>query len=95
MGNGVDLLKMLEPTVRPGGLQGPTKAGGAQGPIETRSFESLLNEATGGDSQDTGTGNDGAVQGVTGSKKADPLQALSQLGQIENPALRRLMGGEK
>ena len=36
---------MLEPAVRPGGLGAPPGARRSAGPIETRDFDSLLNEA--------------------------------------------------
>ena len=71
MGTGVDLLKLLEPVVRPGGLPGPKGAGAGSGPIETRSFESLLSEASGTDSSDTDTAGGGgeSVLGVGGASR--------------------------
>jgi hypothetical protein len=43
LGTGVDLLKLLEPAVRPAGLAGPTAKPSTA--IENRSFESMLDEA--------------------------------------------------
>ena len=85
MNTGVELLRMLEPAVRPGGLPGPQRTG--QTPIETRSFESLLEEAR---SATTPVGD----EETTGKKAVnDPLRALSRVDLIDNAALLRIIGG--
>jgi hypothetical protein len=83
MSNAVQLLSMLEPAVRPGGLPGPTRAGVE--PIESRSFESLLDEAK---AKPT-AGETAAPAKVA----ADPLRALSRVDLIDNAALLRIIGG--
>ena len=91
MGTGVDLLRMLEPVVRPCGLSGPTKAGSPKQPIEVRSFDSLLEEARAADEprHDEASGS-----AQTGPAKANPLAELARMDRIENPSLRLLIGGE-
>ena len=99
MGTGIDLLRMLEPLVRPGGVGAPTGAKPTV-PIEARSFDSLLDEA-----RQLAAAGDGAVppQGLAaGSPEAGaepaaatraltPLTGLGQVDRIENGSLRDLL----
>jgi hypothetical protein len=103
----VNLLRLLEPAVRPGGLSGPSKA--PTEPIEQRSFESLLEEAR----SLNVTGNvAGAAEPdlLEGSQEKPPespeppespakkpaglIGQLAQFDRIDNPSLRRLIAGE-
>lgn len=74
---------MLEPAVRPGGLPGPSRASAA--PIESRSFESLLEEAKAG-------AMDAGVAATAEAAGEDPLRALSRIDLIDNAALLRIIG---
>lgn len=94
MVNGSELLRMLEPAVRPGGLPGPVRQPTV--PIEARSFDSLLEEA-----RQTGAGQQQADEGAAPSPVAEaagpappkPMAELAQVDRIENASLRRLVGG--
>ncbi len=97
-----DLLRMLEPAVRPVGLPGPAVQ--PREPLESRSFESLLEEARATGSGDTaGAGTAGEVtqeaegsQGVAEPRRPAPAGWVGRLGsldRIENGSLRRLIGG--
>jgi hypothetical protein len=91
MGTSIDLLKMLEPSVRPAGAGGPSKAAGKP-PLEAQSFESLLEAAQGlpdGDEADS------TAAGVTDAKpkKCNPLGSLGGMDRIENESLRQLIAG--
>lgn len=87
MSNGVDLLRLLEPAVRPGGLAGgkalPTQ------PIESRSFESLLEEAKAAGLPQQ------AVNEPNRASAVDPLKPLARVDLIDNAALLRMIGGER
>ncbi len=80
--NGVDLLRMLEPAVRPVGAGGPS--GPKRLPIEDRSFESLLVDAR-------SAGESGGGTEAAEPQKLDPLESLSGLGAIESASLRNLI----
>lgn len=89
MSTGVDLLRLLEPAVRPGGLQG-TSAVPVQ-PIEARSFDSILEEAK------IATEARPATEAASGyeTKAADPLKALARVDLIDNAALLKFIGSER
>lgn len=97
-----DLLRMLEPPVRPGNLAPPRQP---QLPLEQRDFESLLEEARrlglqvaqvlamaaasdpSAVSQKSGDPQSSAAASA-GTRPLDPLAALDR---IENPAVRQLV----
>ena len=89
MGTSLDLLKMLEPAVRPVG-PAPTRSAGTA-PLETRSFESLLEEAQAAAAPETAQGVDASAEPK--GKKVDPLAALGGLDRIENESLLRIVNG--
>lgn len=96
MGNGVDLLKLLEPASRPAGLSGPTSTSKPSTPIESRSFESVLEEARALPADDEANdeiGGDAATKKNSEAKAAGPLAELVRVDRIENESLRRLIGG--
>lgn len=93
MSNEAELLRMLEPAVRPGGL--PVPSHGRRVPIESRSFESLLEEVQGmagsanaGHPADGGSPTSGVARGVTQALIAQ----LAQVDRIENDSMRRAFG---
>jgi hypothetical protein len=97
-----DLLRMLEPAVRPGGLPGPVSQ--PRAPLESRSFESLLEEARAmglRGAAEAGLAGEvtqeaGGSQGVTEPRRpasAGWVGRLGSLDRIENGSLRRLIGG--
>ncbi len=93
----VDLLRLLEPAVRPGGLPARTDPG--RPPLEARSFESLLDEARGltradlmelvgpaaGDGAEPTGGKDG------GAAPACSSMPLRHLEDYDNASVRRLL----
>ena len=81
MGDGIALLRMLEPAVRPDGIDG--RAIGAAPPvepIESRGFEAILADVAGPVS-DTVTASDLAPD-------PGPLETLADLDWIENGTVR-------
>ena len=82
--DGLMLLRMLEPPVRPDGISG----GAAQPlPIEARGFEAILAEAR-------DTAGDGATPPEAAEAlRFDPLRKLSQLDRVENGDVRQWMAG--
>jgi hypothetical protein len=94
MSQGVDLLRLLEPAVRPGGLPGAAKA--PTPPMEQRDFEALLAEAqqdqAGAASEAPASDDGGAAHAA--APKAAPLAPLGQIDRIENRSLRALIGGK-
>ena len=91
MSNESDLMRMLEPAVRPGGIPGPTANKVRSGPIETRDFVSLLAEAQ----QETVTDNDQDKTATEPDNKATEKALISQLSQVdrvENSSLIGLIG---
>ncbi len=88
MGREADLLRMLEPVVRPGGLPNTTRR--VAQPIEGQDFESLLAEAAAEQKAEPQTT---AASERTAVKGPDPLQGLTGVDRIENAALRRIIGG--
>lgn len=99
MGDGTNLLRMLEPAVRPGSASGPTARPTA--PIESRAFESLLEEARASAAReetqagDAGSAERGPASDGSGSGAHAPMRQLAQLDRIENPGVFRLIGGEQ
>lgn len=107
MSNSLDLLRMLEPAVRPGGAGAP--AGAPQRvPFEEQSFESLLQEMQGvsGERGTTpGMAGTAGIRGADESLSAEPdettggagtprvnlLSPLSDLDAISNASLRDLI----
>ena len=95
MSNEFDLLRMLEPAVRPGGLPGPTQQ--QRVPIESRDFESLLEEAR---KMNTDAPNEPVDRHVVPGGEATTapqheglMQQLAGVNHIENGSLRHLLTG--
>lgn len=86
MASGSDLLRMLEPAVRP--VSTPESGGGGKPrhvPIEQQSFEALLAEAQ-------GMGGDAPEAGPEAERKsAGPLGPLARVDAIENVSLRAMI----
>ncbi len=93
MSNEADLLRMLEPAVRPGGLPGPVQR--HRVPFESRSFESLLEEAqkvSDDDPPDNQAGNTPtAMVASSHPDHAGLMRQLSHVGRIENGSLLGLI----
>jgi len=83
MSNAVDLLRMLEPAVRPVAQPG-SRASQAQ-PFESQSFESLLSDAAGVSEAKQ------ADPSGAGRSQPNPLASLQGLGAITNVSLRQMM----
>lgn len=90
MGSGVDLLRLLEPATRPAGT--PARASCPTAPIESRSFESLLEQARETATRET-DGEPETQAAPPASKTAGPLSDLARVDRIENGSLRQLIGG--
>ncbi|MEE9404647.1 MAG: hypothetical protein V3V20_07125 [Algisphaera sp.] len=94
----VNLLRLLEPTVRPGGLSaGPVKPV-APVPFERQSFASLMadfSKAPGAEVDLASGGTPVAEESISAADRAtlapQPLAALGGLDRIENPTLRALL----
>jgi hypothetical protein len=86
MGREADLLRMLEPVVRPGGLPQASRAKAP--PIEGRDFESLLAEAA---AERTAEPDETDATSRSAAKSPDPLQGLTGVDRIENATLRALI----
>lgn len=87
--NAANLLRLLEPAVRPGNI--PRTAQPTSTPIETRSFDSILEEAQ---TMNSETGNekaDGVDEGVAPPKPASPLAGLGHIDCVENAGLRDML----
>ncbi len=96
-----DLLRMLEPAVRPDGVTGSVRPRPETSqPIESRSFESILGQvqaqATEGDV--LGEAGDDQLQASTlqsksaGQGSGNGLQELARLDRIENASLMNVLG---
>jgi len=84
--NQLDLLRMLEPTVRPDGVAGRAPGARApQQPIEGRDFASLLQEA-----QHT-PATQPSVQAASETTASAPTNPLARLNDIPNPAVHRII----
>ncbi len=91
-----DLLRLLEPAVRPVSpvkpAAGPTGAPAGELPFEAQDFDSLLASAQQADlSPDAAEPAAEAAQ----AKQPGPLDALADFGRIENPGLRELLGKQR
>lgn len=90
---GVDghmLLRMLEPAVRPGGVDGPARA--PVRPFEQQSFEELLSQRmTPMDEDGPGMKAGAEAESSRDRHAQSPLSQLGQMGQIENASLRDLI----
>lgn len=91
-GNATNLLRLLEPAVRPGNL--PRAASPVSAPIEARSFDSILEEAQSLNVEGQPTA--GATEnGEPGAKPAaagkGPLASLARIDCVENAALRDML----
>lgn len=93
MGGQVDLLRLLEPTVRPGNTPAVSRAPIA--PFEQRSFESLLDEAQRQPAESANRaaepGNVEAVQPPEAVAQPSVLQRLTGPAAVENATLRQLL----
>jgi len=80
-----DLLRLLEPAVRPatGGVSGRS----GRAPFESRSFEQLLAEASQSETEG------GSEPGASAGTKRDPTSRLAEMGSIENAGVRALLSG--
>ena len=92
-----NLLRLLEPSVRPGGL--PPRAAGptASVPFERQSFASLLAEH-GVDPTATSSGTPVATNPPVEADRAGsagPLESLNGFDRIENPSLRNLLAAAR
>ncbi|WP_432799461.1 hypothetical protein [Poriferisphaera sp. WC338] len=88
MGTSSDLLRMLEPAVRPVPVQ--VKGTSQQSPttFENKTFDQLLDEA-----RTIATGPEAdQVKGAEGESKAvDSLSPLTRIDLVENAALRQIL----
>ena len=90
------LLRMLEPVVRPGNLPGPmhNRVTGDQ-PIETKQFETLLEEASSMNRAES-AGKVSPASGTDGGQEVERpdmgwLGRLAQVDAVENASLRELI----
>ena len=79
MSNGGDLLRMLEPAIRPANLPAPTVKPNT--PIESRDFDSILDEARGMNVDET--------RPEETETKPNLMDHLSQIERVENATLRQ------
>lgn len=97
MGRELDLLRMLEPAVRP--VQGGARVTTGATPIESKSFESLLGEAQAAAKEmieavdgAVGAGPDGTPP-VAETVESKLIARLSGVDHVENPAVLRFTSG--
>jgi hypothetical protein len=81
MTSSADLLRMLEPAVRPVSAPGAASARAGAAPLEQRSFESLLAAAAA----------PGSAGSAAAAPRATPLAPLAGIDHIENGSLRSLV----
>ncbi len=94
MGDGMLLLRMLEPPVRPDGVNG--RAVGSvppRTPIESRPFDSILSEARALEVEGLTIAKESSV-GLTAGGNLGSLRTLDEVAQIENQMLRRLLADQ-
>ena len=89
MSNAAELLRMLEPTVRPDGIAGAGRAAQTPPPIEAQSFDAVLRQAQAmADDQEP-------VSDVPGedasTEQSLRFARLSGIDRIDNAALRGLI----
>lgn len=95
MASGAELLRMLEPAVRPGNL--PALQRPAAQPLEARSFDELLSEARASASNEAtmagGADESATVKDETNADalKRDLVRQLAQFDRIDNAALRDIV----
>ena len=89
MTNGADLLRMLEPAVRPVSVPGAPPARPGAAPVEQRGFESLLSDAA----ASGGSGGSGAPAAAAAPPPA-ARHPLAGIDRIENGALRQLIAAQ-
>lgn len=96
MTDSLDLLRMLEPTVRPDGVTG-SKATGPRPPIESESFERLLQEAqamqedTMVQQREESPMRAESVASSSQAMEGRLLPGLTGFEQVENASLRELL----
>ena len=97
MTQGADLLRLLEPAVRPVSPVKPVAhAPGAKSgelPFEAQGFDSLLASAR--EVRGLTAPTDDPAAEATQAKSPGPLDALADLGRIENPGLRELLAQQR
>lgn len=97
MTQSADLLRLLEPAVRPVSPVKPMSgaAGVAEGelPFESQDFDSLLASAR--DGVQTQREELEASPHATAAKPPGPLDALADFGRIENSGLRELLAQQR
>jgi len=89
MAGGMDLLRLLEPAVRPGGLPGISST--PKLPIESQDFDAILLEAR-------NVSESGATAQAAEAKEIkhnDLLSALGRVDQIDNAALLKFIGSSR
>jgi len=94
MSEASNLLRMLEPAVRPGNLPGPVlPPSAAREPIETQSFESLLEEARQVNLTEVADLDESDVSAESRVNKTVTglLGPLAQIDAVENASLRELI----
>jgi len=95
MSDSAQLLRMLEPAVRPVDQRGAGKARPSAEPFESRSFQSLLGEAqrTHAEGNQAVPGQDASAEQAVAeaTPKDTALGPLAGLGTIENATLRQLI----
>lgn len=93
MGKDIDLLRLLEPVVRPGNLPAPSRAAAA--PVEEQSFAILLEGARERASTRAGSAQEAIAAPSNSHESAapsfNPLAILAGPDRIENSALRSLL----
>lgn len=88
--NAANLLRLLEPAVRPGNL--PRSAQPTSTPIETRSFDSILEEAQHlGEAPGATPASESEGASAAPKKQAGPLAGLGNIDCVENAGLRDLL----
>lgn len=93
MADSGQLLRMLEPAVRPVAVPEGRGAAPAKLPVEQQSFESLLAAARSGEAGEAVPLEGGALDHAMGQggQEGNLLGPLSQVGAIENTSLRALV----
>ena len=92
--NGTDLLRMLEPAVRPVNVANSNSVQSASQPFEKQNFDQLLQEAklitTSTDSSVTTN----TQASATADTQANILSDLSRIDAVENASLRAILKAE-
>ena len=85
MSNSGDLLRMLEPAVRPVATPAPQSTRPKDTPFETKSFDALLSEAQ------THSVTEPNVDEPGKTKPTDLLSPLTHVDAIQNASLRQIV----